>query len=139
MSDEGLSAVLWKIEHGAILGDDRVEAAQITGHALQVAHTTAGDQDHREATKPEFANGDPHRVIESIVDGDGLTVREVKVSTEPEAIRSAVEGCADRLDRVGGRGVIARLLAVSRIATSWTSDDCRRSAPYARFAFDNAQ
>jgi transposase len=36
-----------------------------------------------------------------IVDGEGLTVREVKVSTEPEAIRSAVEGCADRLDRVG--------------------------------------
>jgi transposase len=36
-----------------------------------------------------------------IVDGEGLTVREVKVSTEPEAIRSAVEGYADRLDRVG--------------------------------------
>ena len=36
-----------------------------------------------------------------IVDSEGLTVREVKVSTEPEAIRSAVEGYADRLDRVG--------------------------------------
>jgi transposase len=36
-----------------------------------------------------------------IVDGEGLTVREVKVSTEPAAIRSAVEGYADRLDRVG--------------------------------------
>ncbi|MGY4626469.1 IS110 family RNA-guided transposase [Bradyrhizobium sp. USDA 4486] len=36
-----------------------------------------------------------------IVDSQGLTVREIKVSTEPEAIRSAVEGYADRLDRVG--------------------------------------
>lgn len=36
-----------------------------------------------------------------IVDGEGLTVREVKVNTEPAAIRSAVEGYADRLERVG--------------------------------------
>nr|WP_309493994.1 transposase [Bradyrhizobium arachidis] len=36
-----------------------------------------------------------------IVDGEGLTVREVKVMTEPAAIRSAVEGYADRLKRVG--------------------------------------
>ncbi|MHC2622443.1 transposase [Bradyrhizobium huanghuaihaiense] len=36
-----------------------------------------------------------------IVDGEGLTVREVKVMTEPGAIRSAVEGYADRLERVG--------------------------------------
>jgi transposase len=36
-----------------------------------------------------------------IVDSEGVTVREVKVSTEPEAIRSALEGSADRLDRVG--------------------------------------
>ncbi|WP_426413435.1 IS110 family transposase [Bradyrhizobium ganzhouense] len=36
-----------------------------------------------------------------IVDSEGLTIREVKVSMEPEAIRSAVEGYADRLDRVG--------------------------------------
>jgi transposase len=36
-----------------------------------------------------------------IVDGEGLTVHELKVSTEPAAIRSAVEGYADRLERVG--------------------------------------
>ena len=36
-----------------------------------------------------------------IVDGEGVTVREVKIGTEPEAIRSALEGSADRLDRVG--------------------------------------
>jgi transposase len=36
-----------------------------------------------------------------IVDSEGVTVREVKVSTEPEAIRSELEGSADRLDRVG--------------------------------------
>jgi transposase len=36
-----------------------------------------------------------------IVDSEGITVREVKVSTEPEAIRCALEGFADRLDRVG--------------------------------------
>ena len=36
-----------------------------------------------------------------VVDSEGQTVREVKVSTEPAAIRSAVEGYADRLDRVG--------------------------------------
>lgn len=36
-----------------------------------------------------------------IVDSEGVTVREVKVSTEPEAIRCALEGSADRLDRVG--------------------------------------
>ena len=36
-----------------------------------------------------------------IVDSEGKTVREVKVSTEPEAIRCALEGSADRLDRVG--------------------------------------
>jgi transposase len=35
------------------------------------------------------------------VDSEGVTVREVKVGTEPEAIRSALEGSADRLDRVG--------------------------------------
>ena len=32
-----------------------------------------------------------------IVDGEGLTVREVKVNTEPEAIRFALESYADRL------------------------------------------
>ena len=36
-----------------------------------------------------------------IVDSEGVTVREVKVSTEPEAIRSELEGSADRPDRVG--------------------------------------
>jgi hypothetical protein len=36
-----------------------------------------------------------------IIDNEGTTVREVKVSTEPAAIRSALEGYADRLDRVG--------------------------------------
>jgi len=36
-----------------------------------------------------------------VVDKDGNTVRETKVSTEPEAIRSALEGYADRLARVG--------------------------------------
>ncbi|MET4204737.1 MULTISPECIES: transposase [unclassified Bradyrhizobium] len=36
-----------------------------------------------------------------IVDSEGLTVREVKINTEPEAIRFALESYADRLDRVG--------------------------------------
>ena len=36
-----------------------------------------------------------------VVDSEGQTVREVKISTEPVAIRSALEGYADRLDRVG--------------------------------------
>jgi transposase len=36
-----------------------------------------------------------------IVDSEGKTVREVKVSTEPAAIRSALGGYADRLGRVG--------------------------------------
>jgi transposase len=36
-----------------------------------------------------------------IVDSEGVTVREVKVSTGPEAIRCALEGSADRLDRMG--------------------------------------
>jgi transposase len=36
-----------------------------------------------------------------IVDSEAKTVREVKVSTEPAAIRSALEGFADRLSRIG--------------------------------------
>jgi transposase len=36
-----------------------------------------------------------------IVDSEGKTVREVKVSTEPAAIRCALEGFADRLSRIG--------------------------------------
>ena len=36
-----------------------------------------------------------------VVDKDGNSVRETKVATEPEAIRSALEGFADRLGRVG--------------------------------------
>ena len=32
-----------------------------------------------------------------IVDSEGKTIREVKVSTEPAAIRCALEGYADRL------------------------------------------
>jgi transposase len=36
-----------------------------------------------------------------IVDNEGNRVREVKVSTEPATIRSALEGFADRLWRVG--------------------------------------
>jgi transposase len=36
-----------------------------------------------------------------IVDSEGKTVREVKVGTEPAAIRSALEGYADRLSRIG--------------------------------------
>src|SRR5580704_6472658 len=36
-----------------------------------------------------------------IVDAEGAVVREMKVSSEPEAICSALEGYADRLRRVG--------------------------------------
>lgn len=36
-----------------------------------------------------------------VVDKDGNNVRETKVATEPEAIRCALEGFADRLGRVG--------------------------------------
>lgn len=36
-----------------------------------------------------------------VVDRDGRNVREAKVSTEPAAIRSALEGFADRLSRIG--------------------------------------
>lgn len=36
-----------------------------------------------------------------IIDKDGKTVRETKVETEPEAIRSALESIADRLGRIG--------------------------------------
>jgi predicted NBD/HSP70 family sugar kinase len=51
-----------------------------------------------------------------IVDSEGQTVRELKVSTEPEAIRSALESSADRLES-GSRGIITWHLALSRIAT----------------------
>lgn len=36
-----------------------------------------------------------------VVDKDGKNVRETKVATEPEAIRSALDGYADRLGRIG--------------------------------------
>jgi len=36
-----------------------------------------------------------------VIDKDGKNVRETKVATEPAAIRSALEGFADRLGRVG--------------------------------------
>jgi transposase len=36
-----------------------------------------------------------------IVDNDGRITRETKVLSEPEAIRSALGDCADRLGRVG--------------------------------------
>jgi transposase len=36
-----------------------------------------------------------------IIDSEGKTVREVKASTEPAAIRSALDGYADRLSRIG--------------------------------------
>ena len=36
-----------------------------------------------------------------VVDKDGNSVRETKVATEPEAIRCAMEGFADRLGRIG--------------------------------------
>ena len=36
-----------------------------------------------------------------IVDREGLTVREVRIDTEPDAFRFALESYADRLDRVG--------------------------------------
>jgi len=36
-----------------------------------------------------------------VTDRDGKTVREAKVATEPSAIRSALEGFADRLNRIG--------------------------------------
>ena len=36
-----------------------------------------------------------------IVDSEGKTVREVKLSTEPASIRCALEGYADRLSRIG--------------------------------------
>ncbi len=71
-----------------------------------------------------------------IVDGEGLTVREVKVMTEPAAIRSA--GLRGSPGESGSRGVIAWHLAVSRTAASGSPDHCRRSASHARFAVDNA-
>jgi transposase len=36
-----------------------------------------------------------------VIDSEGKSLRETKVATEPEAIRAALEGFADRLDRVG--------------------------------------
>ena len=43
------------------------------------------------------ARGNEH----CVVDQDGRNVREAKVSTEPSAIRSALEGFADRFSRIG--------------------------------------
>lgn len=39
---------------------------------------------------------------------------ELKVGTEPEANRSALEGCADRLDRLG--------VEASSLAFGWTAN-----------------
>lgn len=39
--------------------------------------------------------------MRTIIDGDGKTLHETKVNTDPLAIRWALQGFADRLDRVG--------------------------------------
>jgi transposase len=72
-----------------------------------------------------------------IVDSEGLTEREVKINTEPEAIRFALESHADRLDRVG---VEASSLGIWLYREAGRGPDhCCRSAPYACLAVDDAQ
>jgi hypothetical protein len=66
-----------------------------------------------------------------IVDSDGITVREVKVSTESAAIRSALEGSADRLDRVGVEASSLGIWLDRELQPAGVSDRCRGSAPYA--------
>ncbi len=66
----------------------------------------------------------------SIVDNEGNTVREVKVSTEPTAIRSVLEGFADRIARVG--------VEASSLGMCCTAS-CRGSAAQAGVAVDHAQ
>lgn len=39
--------------------------------------------------------------MRTIIDGDGKTLHETKVNTNPVAIRRTLQGFADRLDRVG--------------------------------------
>jgi hypothetical protein len=58
-----------------------------------------------------------------IADSEGVTVREVKVSTEAEAIRCALESFADRLDR-GCQSVVAGHLVVPRTTASRGPHHC---------------
>lgn len=71
-----------------------------------------------------------------VVDSEGITVREVKVSTEPAATRSALEGSADSLDRVG---VEASSLGIWLYRELQPADYRCRSAPRTDFVIDHAQ
>lgn len=59
-----------------------------------------------------------------IVDSEGLTIREVKVNTEPEAIRSALEDYADRLDHRWVSGCIANYRQPGFQSLSWKHAIC---------------
>jgi hypothetical protein len=73
-----------------------------------------------------------------IVDNEGKTVREVKVSTEPVAIRSALEGFADRLSRIGVSLVAGHMVA-PQTASERAADHCCGSPPHAGVAVEDAQ
>jgi hypothetical protein len=74
-----------------------------------------------------------------IVDSEGKTVREVKASTEPAAIRSALEGYADRLSRIGVEASSLGLWLYRELQAEGFADHCRGSPSHAGVAVDDAQ
>ena len=73
-----------------------------------------------------------------IVDSEGVTVREVKVSTEPEAIRALL-----RAPRIASIASVSKRRRWASGCTAnysrWGPDHRCRSPPYACFAVDDAQ
>ena len=66
-----------------------------------------------------------------IVDDTGKIVREVKVTSEPDALLGVLTNPALPLqaDRIGSRSVVA--VAVQRSCRSWIASDLCRDAAYA--------
>jgi len=75
-----------------------------------------------------------------VIDSESKTVREVKVGTEPAAIRCALEGYADRLSRIGVEAsLIAGSVAVPGAASGRFADHFGGSSSHAGVAVDHAQ
>jgi hypothetical protein len=73
------------------------------------------------------------------VDGEGLTVREVEVMTEPAAIRSAVENYADRLERVRVEASSLGIWLYRELQEAGLPINVVEATPHARFTVDNAE
>ena len=100
VTDDGLAAAFRKVEHGAVFSDDRVEALEIAGDALELNEPAPRDEHDRDAVQPKLRDGLARAWLEYTISGNRPVVVDGNCSKFHETSRG---GEATRVPPLGTR------------------------------------